>query len=293
MKFYILIILVFSLTLFAQETDQEVFLENEDFEQTKEISYNKDDDVVKVENKKDDVFNKESLGHLAEEDLEALKTDDKKENSLDNLIVLCRQKKFDEALEISRTIYPQFVKHPSYWNILGNCYYLKKNFIAAFIYYNKALSFDSKYAPAINNISVMHLKEGKVGTALKKLGLAKDGPVTLFNRAQIRFRYGQINEALSDLNKLKDGTNNKEVNLTLAQLTLITQGPAEAITYFNKLPKGDLFRPDVGLNYSIALFKQGNKSAAEDAFDSTEIPSGKNPYAIYQNNIKNYFYKEN
>jgi tetratricopeptide (TPR) repeat protein len=293
MKLYILTILIFSLTLFAEETDNETFLENEDFEQTKEVSYDKDEDVVKVANKKDDIFNKESLGQLAEDDLEALKTDEKQEHSLDNLIVFCRQKKFDEAIEFSRTIYPQFVKHPSYWNILGNCYYLKKNFIAAFIYYNKALSFDPKYAPAINNISVMHLKEGKIGTALKKLSLVKDGPVTLFNRAQIRFRYGQITEALSDLNKIKDESNNKEVNLTLAQLTLITQGPAEALTYFSKLPKGDLFRPDVGLNYSIALFKQGKKSAAEDAFDSTEIPPGKNPYAIYQNNIKNYFFKEN
>jgi tetratricopeptide (TPR) repeat protein len=281
------------MSAFSQEADNETFLENEDFEQTKELSYDQSDDVVKIENKKDDVFNKETLGHLAEDDLDSLKTNAKQENSLDNLVILCRQKKFDEALELSRSIYPKFVKHPSYWNILGNCYYLKKNFVGAFIYYNKALSFDSHYAPAINNISVMHLKEGKITTALKKLEQAKEGPVTLFNKAQIKFRYGQISEAYSDFIKIKDSSSNKEVNQALAQLTLITQGPVVSLSYFSKLPKGELFRADIGLNYSIALLKQGNKSAAEDALDSTEIPSGKNPYQIYQTSIKNHFFKDN
>jgi len=293
MKCFILIGLLLSFRIHAQEADTESFLENEDFEQTKEINYDKENDSINVTEKKENIFSKETLSHLNEDEVDSLSISSKPDAALDNLIILCRQKKFDEALELSRSIYPQYIKHPSYWNILGNCYYLKKNFIAAFIYYNKALGFDSHYNPALNNIAVLHLKEGKITAALKKFNQTKPTPVTLFNKAQLELRYGLIDEAFNDLKKINDAGSNNEINLTLAQLTLIIKSPTDAMVYFNKLTKAELFRPDVGLNYALTLLKLGKKSAAEDSLDSTEVPEGKNPYQNYLASIKNNFFKEN
>lgn len=199
---------------------------------------------------------KESISSLSPARLE--ETLNKTDDVLTKMNIKCYQNKFDEALKIADDIYGQYKNNTSYWNQLGTCYYLKADFAKAILFYNKSRDLDAKFVPPVNNLGVVYSKLGKFQKALaafKKASEMSAFSVTpTYNLAQLYLRFGTVGKALPIFQGLqKKSPKDIEVNSALASANLLKNDLVAAIQIYSTMDKDTLAKPNVGLNYSVAL----------------------------------------
>ena len=109
----------------------------------------------------------------------------------------------------------------------------------ALLYYNKAREISPNFAPAINNIGIVHELDGLHQNALSAYAAAsKSRPLSStpsFNQAQLLLRYNLSRLALPILERLYQTENNKiEVILAMANCYILEGRFGEASVLFER-----------------------------------------------------------
>lgn len=261
---------------------------NTDFEKDETIPYSKSNDRFDLEV---DTLSPETLGKLQPETIDRISSED----DLLLAVAACYRKKIKSGLKTLDKIYPKFKKHPSYWTMVGTCYLLNNEERKALLYYNKALDLDAKYAPPINNIGVIYRRRGEDQKALKAFEKAsqanKFSLTPIFNIAQLYLEYGLVDESLKLFNVLLNkGKKDSDVYGALGNAYLLKGDTANALKYFDKVAYNLTIRPDIGLNYAVALKLAKRRNEAKTVFNRVKNLSNKK-YESYSNRVKSFVYK--
>lgn len=241
-----------------------------------EVKYDSRSDYFKEKDEeKKDVLAVESLARF---DNSRLDVTVDSQDPLSQGIGYCYKKDFDRGMGIFKKVFNEYKKHPSYYNQLGTCYYLKGDLIKASLFYNKALDIDKNYAPAYNNLGVLHLKDKddlRARDAFQKATtISPFAKTPRFNLAQIYLQYGYADQAISIFNGLSgsgdEATKDIDVTIGLANAYLIKGELQKSLTTFQTIENRYWQRPDVGLNFSVALKLNGDSKNAVKVFRSVD-----------------------
>ncbi|OIQ16711.1 MAG: hypothetical protein BM556_13690 [Bacteriovorax sp. MedPE-SWde] len=224
-------------------------LSNEDFKPKRQVRYNAKADYHIIDDLVQDALKDESLAKIDHGDIKKI---DKKISGISGLCYLGHSK---EGLQKLDTIYPKYKSNPSYWNQMGSCYLELGKIRKAKIFYNKALSLNNKYTPAINNLGVVYLREGKPEKSLaafkQVVKLRRNSKTAKYNMSSLFLKFGLFNKAEKLLNEVyKSGGKDKDVMLALAYSQLYRGNGQAAIRYLSKIPSEILRTKD----FSLALF---------------------------------------
>lgn len=227
------------------------------FDKKTETKYQADKDEFNISSEEDShALVKESLSGLSQVRLDetAAKTDD----VLVKMNIKCYQNKFDESFKMADDVYGQYKNNTSYWNQLGTCYYLKADYAKAILFYNKSRDLDSKFVPPVNNLGVVYVKQAKFQKALaafKKAAEMSTFSVTpTYNLAYLYLRFGTVGKAMPIFQGLqKKSPQDIEVNAALASANLLKGDYENAIQIYGTFDKQTLAKPNIGLNYAVAL----------------------------------------
>lgn len=226
---------------------------------------------------------KESLNSLSPSMLEeaAGKTDD----VLTKINAKCYQSRFDEAFQMADDQYMKFKNNTSYWNQLGTCYFLKLDYAKAILFYNKSRDLDKKFVPPVNNLGVVYQKQGKFQKALAAFKMAADlntfSVTPTYNLAHLYLRFGTVGKALPIFQGLqKRSPKDTDVGAALASAFLIKGEYQSAVDIYARFDKSILAKPEVGLNYAVALKLMNRPKDAQTVMDNVSSPSaGLSEYA--------------
>lgn len=241
---------------------------NKDFVRKKAIPYVKSKD--KYQNIKDDYSKL-----MNDETLELVESEKKPEDILEDVSRNCYSQKFEEAFILVDKIYDEYRTNPTYWNIVGNCFTLKKEYRKALLYYNKATDINSSYVPSLNNQGVVYAKLGEDQKAIVSFERATASgafsKVPKFNIGLLYLKYGLYEKAQKIFNTLI-GLNQEDVEvLNALAVSHLFQGNAkEALNYYNKIPKRFLSYSHIGINYALAKFKFGDSNLSKDILSSID-----------------------
>ena len=261
-------------------------VKQEDFKSMEAIPYRQKDDIYsKTKGKKSEVSNTESLQRLFLYD-----GDIELDGELGKIAKLCYEKKYTEAFKLVKFYNKKYLKNPIFWNQVGTCYLLKGERRKSLLFYNKALSHKSDYAPALNNLGVMYLTEGDYSRALvafEKAKAAKSFSRTpRFNLANLKLNFGLYEDAIEELKVLYGlSKSDVDVNNMLGTAYLMNNNPKEARRYFVRIPGEEKEQARFGLNSSLTEFQLGNKEEARDIFEDID-DKNLGSWKSYYNKIK-------
>ena len=245
-------------------------------------------------NSSTDQFNLEESSLLSSESIYRLDEDGISDNDLggiplSDIISLCYQRKYDRAFSLIDNYYVTYKKHANYWNQVGSCYFLKGDYRKAILFYNQALDLNKKYAPPLNNLGVMFIRQKKYQQAREYLKrAAKYSPrsrTPIFNLAHLYLQFGLVDRAKRLFTVLHNkDSNDVDVMSGLGSSYLMSGEANSALEYYKQIDDKYLWRPDISLNYAMALRKIGNKSDAIDVFEKIK-KSKIGRYQTYYNKV--------
>lgn len=213
-------------------------------------------------------------------------------NNVNKLAMLCHSGQIKEGLALAQSLYRSYLQHPSFWNILGNCYFYQRQYRSALLYYNKAIELSPNYAPAYNNIGVYLSSTDQWQKALVAFKTAitksKNAMTPKFNLAKLYLRFNLPQNALSYLQQLEnDFPRESEIMGMLANAYYMISDNQKALKYFSLIDNDLLYRPDISLNYSRLLIEVGKKDQAQLILERSvkDYPEYKAYYAKIKNEI--------
>ncbi|MBT3585928.1 MAG: tetratricopeptide repeat protein [Halobacteriovoraceae bacterium] len=243
-------------------------IKNSDFNPKKQIAYNSRQDfypsVVGLTT--------ESIARLGSSRLLAYSNGS---DSISKIASYCYQRNFNAAFEIVDAAYPTHKKNPAFWNQVGTCFFLQGLTKKALLYYNKSRDLNSRYAPPLNNLGVIYLLEDKEQKALlafqKAAKVKRSGLIPQFNIAQIYLKYGFYRDSEKIFGKIyRKEPSDVDVINGLATCKLMRGNSKLALGFYRKLAKENYQRPDIGLNYSVALRMNGENEKAKQVFEQVD-----------------------
>ncbi len=220
----------------------------------------------KVSDEKFDGFKEESFLRYTGDRLKRI--EDKRYSHLS----LCYQGDIEEGLAALKDELEDQKKNPDYWNQVGMCYFLQKNYPKAEFYFN--LSLDQKsnryFAPAINNLGILKLKDRHYEEAIELFKKAKgrNHKVPLFNLSQVYLEFNLIDKALVVLEDLRrEIKTDPDLLFSLASGYLMKGNTKKAANYLGQIPSQFRKREDVSLINAITLYEQKKYYAAKDVLN--------------------------
>lgn len=197
----------------------------------------------------------------------------------------CYAGKTSSGLAILDSVYAQYQNHPTYWNQIGICFLLKKDYRKAILYFNKSLEFKDRYSPALNNLGVIYLHQGrdqKALVAFQKAVYRNKGRTPLLNLANLYLKYSHASDALEIYQQLlKDSPLDHELLNGAATAHLFLKQYPSAISYYKRIPKNLLERSSISINYALALHLSSDSKMAKEVFekiDNRKVEKDKNYY---------------
>ncbi len=254
------------------ESEEFAWIESVDFTQDPEVPFVESQDVYPQEIEKLDILSSESLARVPSPKLDV---DQNAADPLTGVALKCYSRNFDEGFSSLKQLYNKFKSHPSYWNILGTCYFLQGDERKALLFFNKARGINGRYVPAINNLGVVYQRQGKDQKALaayKKASEINSFALTPnFNMAQIYLQYGHKEKAKQTFIALykKEGTDAELLN-ALAFIYLVEGEPKKSVTLYSRIDERKFELPEFGLNYAYALKLSGRISDAQSVFSKID-----------------------
>ncbi len=249
-------------------------LDNKDFIKPLPVKFDPHEDQY-VQGAEDwDSLAKETIARTPQARIETIA----KEGPVAQIASLCYQGKYLDGYKLGDSLYSKYKSHPGYWNQLGTCYLLQKNWRKAQLFYNKSLDVNKNYAPAINNLGVIYQNEGrdqKAIEAYKKSAEVNAFSITpMFNLGHLYLKYGLVGDAQKIFLSLHS-YNRKDPDVLngLANCYFLNGELVNAIKTFSAIEKKFWSRADIGINYALALKFYGRVGDAKTVF--AHIDSGK------------------
>ena len=194
-------------------------------------------------------------------------------------LALCHQDQVDQGLAKLKESYHKLKLSSDYWNKIGTCYYIDKQFSKASFYFQHALSLTKKNAIkafSLNNLGVVLLRQRHYDQSFEMFSKAmKFNPRLLtprFNLAQLHIQFGQIQEAKKILSKLYE-MNNQDIDViaSWAAVLLIDQKYSEAIELYQQIDEENISRSDIAGFYALALYKNGEYKKAKEILEEQQV----------------------
>lgn len=233
----------------------------------------------KIETADVDLLKEESLMRYNTNRLESM--DGAEKDFISKALLACHQKKIMKGLGILEAEMHKNKTNPFYWNALGTCYSLSKDYTKALFYYDlgvEALPMikdQSKVlaeATIANNLGLIHLNFKRYNEAYDSFKRSSDLlPIFFtpqFNTAQLYIEFNENDKALEILKKL-EVKNPDDIDL-LYSLSLIYYRKNDLDKSFNaiKRVKADyLNRPDIVGLYAYNLMKKNRLAEAREIIE--------------------------
>jgi tetratricopeptide (TPR) repeat protein len=213
----------------------------------------------KVQDEKRDTFREESFLRYTEDRL------DKLGNTPYKSLAKCHNDEVNEGLKELQHQTHEKKKDPEFWNQIGMCYFLANHLVKAEYYFQFSLDLDKKkrYAPALNNLGTIKLKQGHYEMALdyfKKAAEFKKGErnlkVPLFNQAQVYLQFNLLQNAQTILEALNhENREDPDILLSLGSVYLMQGNTQKSLDILQKIPKRYQDREDVTLIRALGLYE--------------------------------------
>ena len=263
------------------------WLDPQVFQKPKLVSYNSSRDSFPRISKY--VLSRESLVRLPQSKLDGV-TEQEGDDTI-RILTHCYRRQFDEAFEIVRREHRRYAKHPGFWNAVGNCYVLQGNRKKAFLFYMKSREINGRYAPALNNIGVVHQQDGSLQKAYSFFDQAVKGNnfsmTPLFNMAQLDLKHGFVDRALASLGTLhRNDSADVDVLGALGAGHLFKGDVEKSLYFYSKIDGQNQKRPDIGVNYALSLYLAGKKSEAKSVVSSVGRTGGE--LGVYVDRVRRF-----
>ena len=200
-------------------------------------------------------------------------------------LIACHEQKIAKGLGMLEEKMHQSKSNPFYWNALGTCNTLSKDYTKAIFYYElgmeatRATNKDytdsqKKLAEAVisNNLGLIHLtfkRYNEAYDAFKKSNTIVPNYFTPdFNMAQLYVEFNENDKALSILKKL-EAKNNEDIDL-LYSLSLIyfrQNDMDKSFQYITKIQHDYLNRADIVGLYAYNLMKKNRLTEAKSILE--------------------------
>lgn len=191
-------------------------------------------------------------------------------------LVECHKGDISKGLSTLKAQWKERKRDSKYFNQLGVCHYLDKNYGKAEFYFSMSLNRgrNKSYMPAVHNLALLKFKERHYSSAMaefekivKKYPRAK---VAKYNLGHIYLKFGQIDNALklfTELNRVSP--NDNDVLSALGIAHLYKRNLKKSWKYFGKIPDSRAARPDVAINKALCLFEMGRYEEASDLISNS------------------------
>lgn len=200
----------------------------------------------------------------------------------------CSKKDFDNAFSAAATAYNRYQKIPAYWNMIANCHLNQGSSRKALLFYNKALEVSPGYVPALNNIGVLYSRQNEDQKALvafeKANKQSRFAKTPRYNLARLYLSYGIASSALPLFQGLlNEAPQDVDLLNAVASCHFILGDYAKAQSSYARIPKSELSRAEIGLNYAVTLKYLGENKDAQSIYSSVSQPK--------QQGLKDYYAK--
>lgn len=223
----------------------------------------------KVKDPTKDSFREESFLRYTEERLSQLK------DTPYEALGKCHAGDIKKGLNLLQKKMKGLKKNPEYWNQVGMCYFLDENYTKAEYFFDLSLAQVRRgnFAPAINNLGVLKLKQRHYEEALnlfkKATGKRERHQVPLFNQAQVYLQFNLLDQARPILEKMaKHSKDDPDVLFSLGSVYLLKGETKKAVSIFGQIPDRYKNREDVTLVTAIGLYEQGKYYEAKEVLES-------------------------
>lgn len=259
-------------------------VKNEVFKKPKALTNNEISDFFAGNEKSlNPALQDETMDRFSESELAAIKSSG---DPLVDISIACTQKDFKGAFEMASKNFNQYQKVAPYWNVVANCHLNQGNYRKALLFYNKAIEVSSNYVPALNNIGVMYSRQGQDQKALVAFERAnrqsKFSKTPRYNMAKLYLTYGLAESAQPIFESLLSGSPNDVdlLNATAGSYFLLSDYN-KALGFYQRIPKAQWDRAEIGLNLALTLKKTGKADEARQVFSNVEKPKSSNLKRYY------------
>ncbi len=229
----------------------------------------------KIETSDVDLLREESLMRYNTNRLEVMDVSEK--DVIAKALLACHQNKFIKGMGLLEEKMHQNKTNPFYWNALGTCYSLKRDFPKAIFFYELGMEalplFQEQRkmlaeATIANNLGLIHLNFKRYNQAYDSFKKAHELLPSFFtpdfNMAQLYIEFNENDKALELLKKL-EAKNPDDIDL-LYSLSLIYFRKSDFDKSFNTISKikaDYLNRPDIVGLYAYNLMKKDRLTEAK------------------------------
>lgn len=233
----------------------------------------------KIETADNDLLKEESLMRYNSNRLEKMESSEN--NFVSKALLACHEKKITKGLGILEVEMHKNKTNPFYWNAMGTCYSLSRDYSKALFFYDlgvEALPFlkdqNKSLAEAVlsNNIGLIHLSFKRYAEAYdsfsKASGLVPDFFTPQFNTAQLYMEFNENDKALDILKKL-EVKNPEDIDL-LYSLSLIyfrKNDMEKSFASIKRIKADYLNRPDIVGLYAYNLMKKNRLIEAREIIE--------------------------
>ena len=216
---------------------------------------------------KEDVLSKESFLRYSSARIEKALVQNKELSA----VAHCHDGSIEKGQELLKAELDARKDQEDYWNQVGTCFYLNHQFVKAEYFYQLSLQTASKnktsYAPAHNNLGVIYLRQRHFESAYsefnKALKINKAFQTPRYNLAHLYLQFGQNENGLNEFKYLsRSAPNDPGILAGKATSYTLLNDLKKALSYFSKIPRKFLSRPDVATHYAMALYQSKNYEQA-------------------------------
>ncbi len=233
----------------------------------------------KIETADVDLLKEESLMRY---NTNRLDTMDSQENDfISKALLACHQNKFTKGMNLLETEMHKNKTNPFYWNALGTCYSLSKDFSKALFYYDLGIEAlpmvkdQSKVlaeATLTNNLGLIHLKFKRYNEAYDSFTRSKtlipNFFTPQFNIAQLYIEFNENDKALEMLKKL-ELKNPDDIDLlySLSLLYFRKNDLDKSFSTIQRIKSNYLNRPDIVGLYAYNLMQKNRLKEAKEIIE--------------------------
>ncbi len=248
---------------------------DEEFKVVKEIPYQKKAERIYSER-----------GGFFTETTDGLYEEPSNSDEIIRITQRCRDKRITEGLEVASNAYGQFKTWPTYWNAIGICYLINKDFYKAKLYFNRALEADKKYAPALNNLGLLLIAKSEWEASLLafKSALKQNSrsQVVNYNLGRVYLAYGHGSKALAHFTKINDSKFYKEKLAPFMGVAHSLAGQhSKALEILESLYQEDSNNEMVRLFFAYSLKSSGKIAYAKKVIEGMGIGSQNPNYPLF------------
>ena len=188
---------------------------------------------------------------------------------------LCQLGDTKDAQELLKNNLSQFRKDPSYWMVVGNCYWYEKQSAKAEYFYRLALGLskrNKKVTQALhNNLGLLYMERQLYPEARSELTQADESLTAKYNLAQIDLLMGNSRGArglLADL--YRNNRKDPDVLASLAVAHLLEGNNKVALQVLSEVPEIEDNRQDIPFYRAMGFYLSGNVEKAEEQLSKVE-----------------------